>query len=249
MSSFPRFSRVILLVIALLVLVACGAKNASAPNPSSDKANSQKTTDNAKEPTEPEDFNWTIIVKDSSTVNIGPMTMDLSIDMTAVNTSGKIDGQYTGSATVKGNSHAENVAIKHGVGSMTAPVQGHSTSLTLNVSPAVADEDKLAPLTEPEEDDGKLAPLVPNPDDQLAPLTDDKDKDLPLYEGSGSMTIVSSGTATATVPKGSGSAGIGNTTTNPLKVTIRGTSVQLEVQLEGIGTVLFNGFIRGEGKK
>lgn len=235
------------LVLPLFFLAACGAATEPKANPSSDATGSSANLASTKEPTEPEDFNWTIVVKDSSTISIGPMKMDFTIDLNAVNTTGKIDGPYTGSATTKAVSHAENVAIKKGTGSINAPVEGKSTSLSFNISPYVSDEDKLAPLVPEEPDDGKLAPLVPNDDEKLAPLTDPKDQ--PEYEGEGTMVLQSSGTATGTVRGVSASKGIGNTSTNRLKFTIKGTQVRLEVTIPEIGPVYFNGFIRGEGRK
>jgi len=242
MNLFPRLSKIGLTALALFVLAACAPKTPTV-SPSGDAG--KPATDSAATE-EPKNSNWTITVDDSSTVEIGPMKLDISINMTAVNTSGKIDGLYTGSATTKANSHAENVAIKKGTGSMTAPVEGKSTSLSFNISPYVADEDKLAPLVPAEPDDGKLAPLVPNDDDKLAPLTDPKNP--PQYEGEGSMTLQSSGTATATVRGYSASKGIGNTSVNQLKVTIIGSQVRLAVTIPQIGTVYFDGTITGSPK-
>lgn len=230
------------LVLSLFFLTACGSAIEPKANPSADGTGSSANAVSTKEPTEPEDFNWTIYVKDSSTIHVGPMKMELSIDLQAVNTSGKIDGPYTGSATTKAVSSMES-----GKGSINAPVEGKSTSLSFNISPTVPDEEKLAPLAPVDPDDDKLAPLVPNPDDQLAPLTGSNEaRD---YEGEGSMTLQSAGTATGTVRGVSASRGIGNTSVNPLKVFIKGTEVRLEVDIPEVGAVYFNGYIRGEGKK
>jgi hypothetical protein len=77
-------------------------------------------------------------------------------------------------------------------------------------------------------------------------LTDGKNA--PDYEGSGMMVLQSGGTGTVTARGVSVSRGIGNTSENPLKVYITGPTVRLEVQIPEIGSVYFNGYIRGEGK-
>jgi len=243
MFNSSKFSRIGLLAITILFLSACGSSN-SEPSDSSGKTGKLERSDTMDdEANRPEDFNWTIYVKDSSTVNVGPMKMDISIDLTAVNTSGKIDGAYTGSATTKAVSHMED-----GRGSINAPVEGTSTALAFNISPYVADEDKLAPLTPPDPNDDKLAPLVPSDDDKLAPLTDPNDP--PQYEGEGTMTLQSGGSGTVTARGVSITKGIRtNTSVNPLHITIKGTQVRLEVQIPEIGAVYFDGYIKGEGKK
>ena len=243
MFDSSKFSRIGLLAFAILLLSSC-ASSSPTPSDSSDGADGSLGSTTAKsDPSEPEDFNWTIYVQDSSTVSVGPMQMDISIDLTAVNSSGKIDGAYTGSATTKAVSHMEG-----GKGSINAPVEGTSTALSFNISPYVADEDKLAPLVPAEPDDGKLAPLVPSDDDKLAPLTDPNNQ--PEYEGTGSMTLQSGGVGTVTARGVSVSKEIRtNTSVNPLHITIMGTQVRLEVQIPEIGAVYFDGFIRGEGKK
>lgn len=242
MTRVPLISKISLLILALFIFSACGSKIASTTNPSPENDIGTSADSVAKkEPTQPEDFNWTVYVQDSSTVNVGPMKMDLSIDLKAVNTTGKIEGPYTGSATTKAVSSMQTAK-----GSINAPVEGKSTSLTFNVTSYVPDEDKLAPLVPAEPEDDSLAPLVPNDDDKLAPLTDPNNQ--PEYEGAGSMTLQSGGTGTVTARGVSVSRGIGNTSVNPLKLTIKGTQVRLEVDIPEIGAVYFDGFIRGEGK-
>lgn len=242
MLNSSKFSRIGMLSLAILFLSSC-ASSTSSPSDSSDAAGTPQGSATAKsEPSEPEDFNWTIYVKDSSTINVGEMQMDFDIDLTAVNTTGKMDGLYTGSATTKAVSHMED-----GRGSINAPVEGSSNDVSLMVSAYVADEDKLAPLAPADPDDDKLAPLVPSDNDKLAPLTDPNNQ--PEYEGSGSMTLQSGGTGTITSRGYSQSRGIGNTSVNQLHVTIMGTQVRLEVQIPEVGSVYFDGFIRGEGKK
>jgi hypothetical protein len=242
MMNSSKFSRFGLLAFAILLLSSC-ASSTSTPSDSSGGNAGLGSTATDNQPSEPEDFNWTVYVQDTSTINVGPMQMDISIDLKAVNTSGKIDGTYTGSATTKAVSHMEG-----GKGSINAPVEGTSTALSFNINPYVADEDKLAPLAPSEPDDGKLAPLVPSDDDKLAPLNDPNNQ--PEYEGTGSMTLQSGGYGTVTAHGASVTKGIRmNTSENPLHLTITGTQVRLEVQIPEIGAVYFDGYIRGEGKK
>lgn len=191
--------------------------------------------------TDPENYNWVIYVQDSSTLALGQMQMDFTINMKAVNTSGQIYGEYIGSATTKAVSHMDTAK-----GSVNAPMEGQSTSLVINVNPAVEDEDKLAPLTPEDPDDGKLAPLVPSDDDKLAPLTDPNNK--LDYTGTGNMVLQSGGTGTVTARGVSVSKGLGNTSTNQLEVFIQGTTVRLAVTIPEVGTVYFDGYIIGEGK-
>ncbi len=224
------------MVLSVLMFASCGGSGAPSVSSVLPSSSSQEvgTEDSGN-------YNWVIYVQDSSTITMGDMKMDLAIDLKAVNTSGNIYGQYIGSATTKAVS-----SMTTAKGSLNAPVEGKSTSLVINVSPSVSDEDKLAPLTSPDPDDDKLAPLVPSDDDKLAPLTGSQEKS--DYEGSGSMTLQSGGTGTVTVRGVSVSRGIGNTSVNPLKVFITGTTVRLEVDIPEIGAVYFDGYIRGEGK-
>ncbi len=236
---------------ALLILLA-GCSNYSTGQMSTDQtANTSANTagqgdllsDSKGGDAQPEDFNWTIYVNDSSTISMGQMNFDLAIDLKAVNTSGQIYGEYIGSATTKARSYMDTAK-----GSIDAPVEGQTTSLVINVNPSVSDDEKLAPLTPEDPDDGKLASLVPDESDdgKLAPLTDGDDE--PDYQGSGMMVLQSGGTGTVTVKGVSVSRGIGNTSNNPLNVFIKGSTVRLEVQIPEIGSVYFDGYIRGEGK-
>ncbi len=228
-------------VLSLFVLAACASNNSGTPSAGDSP---KPATDSAA--TKPDNSNYVVSINDSSTISVGPMKMDFTLNLKATNTTGKITGTYTGSATTKAVSHAENIAVKGGVGSINAPVEGKSTSLTFDISPYIPDNEKLAPLAPAEPDDGKLAPLVPSDDDKLAPLT--KPEDQPQYEGEGTMVLDSSGTATGTINGYSGSRGIGNTSSNGLKFLINGSNVQLEVRIPQIGGVLFNGTIQKEAK-
>jgi hypothetical protein len=166
------------------------------------------------------DYDWVIYVKDSVTVNNGPMKSTVTVDLKARNMSGDIIGNYYGSAT----STTTNDMMGGG-GKITAPFVSKSTDMKLYVGPY------LAPLTPPTVDPN-LAPLE-TPD--------------PEYSGSGSITMSSSGVGTVSAGGYSVSKGLSNDSTIPIEINIIGPQVRLMVKMPQ-ATLYFDGYIRGEKK-
>jgi len=83
--------------------------------------------DNINKNSKMSDFNWVVIVKDKKFYP--PMNIPLSIDMRAINTSGDIEGKYTGTAVI-GFSFQD--------GDFSASASTKSNSLNFSVVPALA---------------------------------------------------------------------------------------------------------------
>ncbi len=73
-----------------------------------------------------ENFDWVIYVQDTQMMK-GPLKEPISIDLEAVNTSGNIEGEYTGSATM---------SFGTTLGDVSAQVVSTSTNLKFRLSPA-----------------------------------------------------------------------------------------------------------------
>lgn len=207
-------------LLSVLLFTSCAPKEAPAPAPKEPQAQ-QKA----------EDFDWVIYVKDTQNFAIGPMNIAIAVDMKAVNTSGGIEGKYTGNATAK----VENRMSASG-GKVSADSVSTSKPFTFNLEADIP----LAPLVPPSEDDDiPLAPLVPPRDEDNS------------WTGEGSITMVTggfSGTVEAGGRKETASVK-GSTSTLPFTITISGTEVTMQIQIPEVGTGNFKGYIRGEGKK
>lgn len=151
------------------------------------------------------DYDWVIYVQDTQKMS-GPLKEPITIDLKATNILGGIEGNYTGSATLKFNQT---------VGEASVTSVSSSNDLNLVVGPY-------------------LAPLVNAP----------KAEDQPDYSGHGTMSLSNVGTGTV--------AGESKTVSFKAAVsmdlTIRGTQVEMTLKYP-MGTVLYHGYIRGEGKK
>lgn len=121
-------------------------------------------------PTDAKDSNWVITVNDSVTLNFGPVKVVKKATMRAVNTSGKIEGEYTGSFAFN---DTQTVRDPHG------RVDGKSTTNAKNLKFTLFPY--LQPLTQPK---GDLNPLV-------------KPGDSPDYQGEGTMDWITQGSGTA----------------------------------------------------
>lgn len=205
-------------LLSVLLLTSCAPKEAPAPK---EPQAQQKA----------EDFDWVIYVKDTQNFAIGPMNIAIAVDMKAVNTSGGIEGKYTGAATAT----VQNRMSASG-GKVSADSVSRSKPFTFNVEQDVP----LAPLVPPAEDDDiKPVPLVPPSDEANE------------WNAQGSITMVT-GDFSGTVEAGGASATgnvKGSTSTLPFTMAISGTQVTMKIQIPEVGMGTFKGYIRGEGKK
>ena len=88
-----------------------------------------------------ENFDWVIYVQDSQMMK-GPLKEPISIDLEAVNTSGHIEGEYTGSATM---------SFGKTLGDVSAQVVSTSTNLRFRLAPAQqAESNAPGPSKQPE---------------------------------------------------------------------------------------------------
>lgn len=170
------------------------------------------------------DFNWVIYVKDSANVDVGPMQRKITLDFKAVNTSGDLVGTYSGYARAVTNNDMEAFG-----GKMDADFNIQDPNVTFELSPYI-----------------ELAPLVPPEDDKLAPLEPEKDPDM---MGNGTLHMSGSGIATGRIGAYGGSRAVDATaSSDPFTVAVIGPLVRLSVDITGVGTAFFDGYIRGEGK-
>jgi hypothetical protein len=130
-------------------------------------------------------------------------------------------GPYEGSATAKTTNSGTA-----GGGELKATATSKSSALQFDMGST------LTPLTAPGAGSG------------LAPLT----KGGPDFTGSGTISMGTTGKATMTGGGASVSGPIGNSSTVPISVYVTGPLVRLAVQFPQ-GTVYFDGYMRGEGKK
>lgn len=170
------------------------------------------------------DFNWVIYVKDSANVDLGAMQRKITLDFKAVNTSGDIGGMYTGYAKAVTNNDMEAMG-----GKMDADFNIQDPNVTFELSPYI-----------------ELAPLVPPEDDRLAPLEPETNPDM---MGNGTLHMTGSGIATGRIGAYGGSRAVDATaSSDPFTVAVTGPLVRLSVDITGVGTAYFDGYIRGEGK-
>jgi hypothetical protein len=167
-------------------------------------------------------YNWVIYVKDKSDVPGAPVKQTVSVNLKASNTSGSMLGTYKGSATAKTTNDG---AV--GEGMLKATASSGSSDLTFDLGGA------LAPLTNDSDSDLPLAPLT---------------KGGPEFIGSGTISMSTSGNAKVTGKGRTASGGFTNDSTVPIEVYVTGPLVRLAVMFPQ-GTVYFDGYIRGEGKK
>jgi len=162
--------------------------------------------DNINKNSKMSDFNWVIIVKDKKFYP--PMYMDVGIDMRAVNTSGNIEGKYTGTAITK-------FSFEEADASLNANIK--SNTLHFSVVPA------------------------------LVPLTKDKNKAFVTdFVGEGEMSSAA-GTVVLTTNTGVGKATVPASGNEKIHIIINGTQVKLVIDWP-LAPLIFNGYIRGEGK-
>ncbi|MDO8964940.1 MAG: hypothetical protein Q7W30_10690 [Coriobacteriia bacterium] len=186
----------------------------------------KSAADKAKE--EFAQFNWVIFVRGSDSLQTGPIKQTIYLTLRAVNTSGDIDGNYTGTAQVLSKNNANM-----GGGSLSAPFSGSSKDVRITIIIG-----EIAPLTRPKPDTPEgvpLAPLTPEPD----------------WSGSGTIKLTATkvaGTGTLSAGGRSYSKGVSNTSSVPVNILMWGPQVTLEAELP-VGKVSFSGYVRGEGKK
>ncbi len=188
------------------------------------------------------DFNWVIYVQDSADVNMGAMKRKIMLDFKAVNTSGYVHGIYQGYARAKTTNDMEAMG-----GKLDADFEISDESVSFALEPY----EKLAPLVpqeEPAEMDPALAPLVPpDEDDLLAPLVPEGEG--PDMSASGTLNMKGAGSGTIQIGAYGGSRSLkAQDSSDPFELTVIGSQVRLSVNITGIGTVYFDGYIRGEGR-
>jgi hypothetical protein len=197
------------------------------PTPDNGKAmapssQAQADSDFAASLKDEKDFDWVIYVKDSYKYSTGPFDTTVSLDLRAVNTSGHLEGPYQG----KISGTATNKMNVPG-GLANEDFNLNSDTLAFNLATP------LAPLEFPEKE-GSLAPLP----------TEEAD-----YVGHGTIPMTSKGSVNVQSFGYSGSkAAPGKTTSIPFDLYVKGPTVRLALDIPQ-GTIYFNGYIRGEGKK
>lgn len=169
------------------------------------------------------DFNWVIYSKDSYDINAGAMKRKVTLDFKAVNASGDIAGEYRGYARAKTSNDMDI-----GDGGVTADSSVSDDNVSFTLEPYV-----------------ELADLVER-DDGLANLEPEKEPDL---MGQGSLNMRGSGSGTVTAHGRTVGAGLKvQDSRDAMTVAVTGPLVRLTVTVNGIGTMYFDGYIRGEGK-
>lgn len=179
--------------------------------------------ESAKNSQEPSDFNWVIYSKDSYDIDSGAMKRKVKLDFKAVNSSGDIAGEY------KGYAHASTANdMDIGDGGVTADSSVNDDNVSFSLEPYV-----------------ELADLVER-DDGLANLEPEK---LPDFMGQGSLNMRGAGSGTVSARGRTYSAGLKvQDSHDAMTVAVTGPLVRLTVTVNGIGTMYFDGYIRGEGK-
>jgi hypothetical protein len=216
-----------LLLVSLLLLTSCD--DSGSDNNSQTKPKPDQTT----EKEDPNNYNWTITVNDSSSVAMGSIESTTTLNLTAKNNSKGIVGKYSGT----GSGNTVNVNPAYAVSSQA----GTGSTLTWDFSI----DYPLAPLTKdtPADEDDALASLTPESDPSiaLAPLTQEgQETD---YEGAGTMTMAA---RTATIQ----GAGVSaqkqmDAVTYPFNINIIGQNVRLEVKTPQ-GSLYFDGTLERE---
>lgn len=171
-----------------------------------------------------ENFNWVIYVNDSADVDSGTMKRKITLDFKAVNTSGGLGGQYTGYARAKTTNDMEAMG-----GKLDADFQITDENVSFELSPYV-----------------ELASLTPDEDLPLAQLEPEK---MPDLMGQGTLHMTGAGSGTIQIGAYGGSRSINaEASSDPFTVVITDHLVRLTVEIAGVGTTYFDGYIRGEGR-
>lgn len=177
----------------------------------------------AKDSQEPADFNWVIYANDSYDIDAGAMKRKVTLDFKAVNTSGDVVGEYKGYARAQTSNKMDI-----GDGGVTADSQVKDDNVSFTLEPYV-----------------ELAPLVER-DDGLADLEPER---LPDLMGQGSLNMSGSGGGTVSAKGRTYGADLKvQDSHDAMTVVVTGPLVRLTVTVNGIGTMYFDGYIRGEGK-
>ncbi len=179
--------------------------------------------ESAKNSQEAKDFNWVIYSNDSYDIDAGAMKRKVKLDFKAVNTSGDIAGEY------KGYAHASTANdMDIGDGGVTADSSVNDDNVSFSLEPYV-----------------ELGDLVER-DDGLANLEPEK---LPDFMGQGSLNMRGAGSGTVSARGYTYGAGLKvQDSHDALTIAVTGPLVRLTVTVNGIGTMYFDGYIRGEGK-
>jgi hypothetical protein len=170
------------------------------------------------------DYDWSIYVKDSSAISMGPIKTTVMMDLKASNTSGGIEGSYTGTAT--SSSQSVNSAYSS---TATSDTKVGTVNFSLGVP--------LAPLVpEKPEENGALPPLV-TPENE------------PDYEGDGTF-VLSNPTGMSQIQGMGVSVQKEHTSasTHPFHISVKGAQVRMTMTTPQ-GDLYFDGYIRGEEKK
>lgn len=177
----------------------------------------------SKQAEDSKDFNWVIYSKDSYDIDAGAMKRKVTLDFKAVNTSGDIAGEYKGYAHAKTSNKMDI-----GDGGVTADSSVNDDNVSFSLEPYV-----------------ELGDLVER-DDGLANLEPEK---LPDLMGQGSLNMRGAGSGTVSARGRTYGAGLKVQESNDaMTVAVTGPLVRLTVTVNGIGTMYFDGYIRGEGK-
>lgn len=177
----------------------------------------------AKQSADSKDFNWVIYSNDSYDIDAGAMKRKVTLDFKAVNTSGDIAGEYKGYAHAKTSNKMDI-----GDGGVTADSSVNDDNVTFSLEPYV-----------------ELGDLVER-DDGLANLEPEK---LPDLMGQGSLNMRGAGSGTVSAHGRTYGAGLKvQESQDAMTVAVTGPLVRLTVTVNGIGTMYFDGYIRGEGK-
>ena len=230
MKNHPIIKGATIVLASFLMLVACGPKDGKEPN---SESGSPKEEVGRQTPTTPKEdpslFNWTISVKDTTTIAIGPIQSTTTLDVVAKNDVKGIPGHYSGTGSGKTVNTNPDYAAKSEAG----------VENTLQWDFVL--DYPLASLTPDEkaDEDGALAPLVPSDDDSLAPLVEPgKEAD---YEGVGTMTMA---------PRTAAIEGRGVSATKklegisfPINLYVMGEKVRLELKTPQ-GSVYFDGTMK-----
>ncbi|MDQ7814598.1 MAG: hypothetical protein RDU25_02240 [Patescibacteria group bacterium] len=173
--------------------------------------------------TEYPDYNWVIYAQDSYDIDSGAMKRKVTLDFKAVNTSGDIAGEYKGYAHAKTSNDMDI-----GDGGVTADSSVNDDSVSFSLEPYV-----------------ELGDLVER-DDGLANLEPEK---LPDFMGQGSLNMSGAGSGTVSARGYTYGAGLKvQDSHDALTVSVTGPLVRLTVNVNGIGTLYFDGYVRGEAK-
>jgi hypothetical protein len=163
-----------------------------------------------------EGVNWVITVKDTVTMNFGPVKVIKKATTKATNPSCEVAGDYTGTFSFK---DTQDVKDPHG------SVDGKSTSIGKNL------KFTLSPVPHP---------LV-QPKGDLNPLT--KPGVGPDYQGQGTMELVTEGSGTATAEGRSTSGSHGRRDTVTFKVIVTGSLAKV-ILSSPQGDICLNGKIQ-----